>query len=84
MDELLARHGDDGGAAKLGQPGGFQHFCFGKGRRRAEVIGAKSVQLGPEPLIGAQRIVLRLDDRRLVLATDGLGPFAVERGEAGP
>jgi general secretion pathway protein H len=51
---------------------------------RAEVVGGTSVQLGPEPLIGAQRIVLRLADRRLVLATDGLGPFAVERGEAGP
>jgi len=51
---------------------------------RAEVIGAKSVQLGPEPLIGAQRIVLRLADRSLVLGTDGLGPFAVAVDEARP
>jgi len=43
----------------------------------AEVVGARAVVLGPEPLIGAQRIVLRLRDRRLVLATDGIGPFAV-------
>jgi len=43
----------------------------------AEVVGARAVVLGPEPLIGAQRIVLRLRDQRLVLATDGLGPFAV-------
>ncbi len=43
----------------------------------ASVIGAPSVVLGPEPLIGAQRIALSLDDRRLTLATDGLGPFAV-------
>jgi general secretion pathway protein H len=43
----------------------------------AEVIGARAVALGPEPIIGAQRIVLRLDERRLALATDGLGPFAV-------
>ena len=43
----------------------------------AELPGAAAVVLGPEPLIGAQRIVLRLDDRRLTLATDGLGPFAV-------
>jgi general secretion pathway protein H len=35
------------------------------------------VRLGPEPLIGAQRIVLHLGDQRLVLGTDGLGPFAV-------
>ena len=45
---------------------------------RADVIGARAVVLGPEPLIGAQRIVLSLEDRRLTLSTDGLGPFAVE------
>jgi general secretion pathway protein H len=41
----------------------------------AQVVGARAVPLGPEPMIGPQRIVLRLDDRALVLATDGLGPF---------
>ena len=44
---------------------------------RAEVPGARAVLLGPEPLIGAQTIVLRLDEQRLTLATDGLGPFIV-------
>ena len=44
----------------------------------AEIPGARAVQLGPEPLIAAQRIVLHLDDKTLVLATDGLGPFAIE------
>ena len=43
----------------------------------AEVRGARAVRLGPEPLIGAQRIVLRLDAQSLTLATDGLGPFVV-------
>jgi general secretion pathway protein H len=43
----------------------------------ADVVGARAVLLGPEPLIGAQRIVLRLDDQRLQLETDGLGPFVV-------
>jgi len=43
----------------------------------AEVLGARAVLLGPEPLIGAQRVVLRLDDQRLQLETDGLGPFVV-------
>ena len=43
----------------------------------AQVIGARAVVLGPEPLIGAQRIVLRLGDQRLTLATDGIGPFTV-------
>jgi general secretion pathway protein H len=44
---------------------------------RAEVLGPPRVQLGPEALIGAQRIVLRLGEHRLELATDGLGPFTV-------
>ncbi len=44
---------------------------------RAEVPGARAVQLGPEPLIGAQRIVLHLNEQSLTLATDGLGPFIV-------
>ena len=48
----------------------------------AEVAGARAVQLGPEPLIGAQRIVLRLDTQTLTLATDGLGPFVVVDTEA--
>ena len=39
--------------------------------------GAQTLVLGPEPLIPAQRLVLALDERRLVLGTDGLGPFAV-------
>ncbi|MEO6364132.1 MAG: prepilin-type N-terminal cleavage/methylation domain-containing protein [Caldimonas sp.] len=48
----------------------------------AQVIGARAIVLGPEPLIGEQRIVLRLDDRRLTLATDGIGPFTVADGSA--
>jgi len=51
---------------------------------RAEVVGAPAVQLGPEPLIGAQRIVLRLAGQRVQLATDGLGPFAIVVDEARP
>ena len=47
----------------------------------AEVTGARAVVLGPEPLIGAQRIVLRLDMQSLTLATDGLGPFVVVDNE---
>jgi len=49
----------------------------------AEVVGANVVVLGPEPLIGAQRIVLHLDKRSLALVTDGLGPFVVA-DEAAP
>ena len=43
----------------------------------AEIIGAPALVLGPEPVIGAQRVTLSLDTRRITLATDGLGPFAV-------
>lgn len=47
----------------------------------AIIIGAPVVVLGPEPMIGPQRIALSLDDHRLVLATDGLGPFTVTGDE---
>jgi len=50
----------------------------------AEVLGARAVVLGPEPMIGRQRIVLHLGAQRLTLATDGLGPFAVSDGEPSP
>ncbi|HMN76231.1 MAG TPA: prepilin-type N-terminal cleavage/methylation domain-containing protein [Burkholderiaceae bacterium] len=43
----------------------------------AEIIGAQALVLGPEPIIGAQRVTLSLDAQRITLATDGLGPFAV-------
>ena len=43
----------------------------------ADLGGVKAIVLGPEPLIGAQRIILRLEDQSVALGTDGLGPFAV-------
>lgn len=48
----------------------------------AEVVGSPALVLGPEPILPKQRIVLRLDDQRLTLATDGLAPFAVVNDEA--
>jgi general secretion pathway protein H len=39
--------------------------------------GAQTLVLGPEPMIPAQRLVLMQGERRLVLGTDGLSPFAV-------
>lgn len=41
----------------------------------AEVVGARALLLGPEPILPSQRLVLRLDDHRLVLTSDGLEPF---------
>jgi general secretion pathway protein H len=54
------------------------------GATSAQVIGARAVVLGPEPLIGEQRILLRLEDQRLTLATDGIGPFVVVESGAAP
>jgi general secretion pathway protein H len=42
---------------------------------QARIVGARAVVLGPEPLIGPQRIDLALGERHLEVATDGLGPF---------
>jgi general secretion pathway protein H len=43
-----------------------------------------TITLGPEPMVGAQRLVLRLQDQVVVLATDGLGPFAIADNPASP
>ncbi|MGY0196349.1 pilus assembly FimT family protein [Leptothrix sp. BB-4] len=39
--------------------------------------GRTSIPLGPEPVIGVQRVVLHLGDRRALVASDGIGPFRV-------
>ncbi len=55
---------------------------------RAEVLTdrgpAGAAVLGPEPVIGAQRIMLRLESQSLMLATDGLGPFVITPAEVDP
>jgi shikimate 5-dehydrogenase len=50
----------------------------------ARIDNATALRLGPEPLIGAQRITLMLDGQTRVLATDGLSPFAVAEPAATP
>ena len=40
------------------------------------------VVLGPEPIIAAQSISLSLQSRSLVIATDGLRPFALQGSDA--
>ena len=49
-----------------------------------EVFGARVVTLGPEPMIGAQRLSLRIDKQDLTLETDGLGPFEIKRTDGAP
>ena len=46
-------------------------------RVSAQVVGGTSLVLGPDAILPPQRLVLRLAERRLELASDGLGPFAV-------
>ncbi len=50
----------------------------------AEIFGARFIALGPEPMIGAQRIQLRLDNQRLTLSTDGLSPFEAAGNDGVP
>jgi general secretion pathway protein H len=50
---------------------------------RAEVVGAKSVVLGPEPMIGGQSVILRMEDKQIIVGTDGLAPFDVVTGRSG-
>ena len=38
---------------------------------------ALSLVLGPEPMIAAQSVILQLNAHRLMIQTNGLGPFAV-------
>ena len=47
----------------------------------AEVVGAMVLRLGPEATIGPQRVELRLDKQRVLLRTDGIGPFEVVDSE---
>jgi general secretion pathway protein H len=49
-----------------------------------QVVGTATLQLGPEPIIGKQAVVLAsagAPERTLRIATDGLRPFAVTAGE---
>lgn len=78
-----ARQADDVDFRFVGlPPGALQDGNASAGRWldrevQARIEGARALRLGPEPLIGAQRIVLSLGAQQRVLATDGLSPFAV-------
>jgi general secretion pathway protein H len=45
-------------------------------------VGNRALLLGPEPLIPAQSLTLRLGSQRLLLSTDGLSPFDVAESAA--
>ncbi|MEJ6006372.1 prepilin-type N-terminal cleavage/methylation domain-containing protein [Paucibacter sp. AS339] len=42
-----------------------------------QIAGARQVTLGPEPMIGAQKVQLSLGQQHLLLSTDGLSAFEV-------
>jgi general secretion pathway protein H len=42
----------------------------------AEIVGAAALVLGPEAILPAQRVVLRLGARHVDISSDGLAPFA--------
>ena len=42
-----------------------------------------SIVLGPEALIGAQRVLLAIDGQAIAVATDGLRPFTVQPVDGG-
>jgi len=44
-------------------------------RVTAQVQGGRALVLGPDAILPAQRVVLRLADQRLDVASDGLSPF---------
>lgn len=49
-----------------------------------QVRGTATLQLGPEPIIGRQEVVIgssAAPDRSLRIATDGLRPFAIVSGD---
>lgn len=76
---------DDGTFQFVGLPASAQrelptHF-LDKGTR-AEIVGQPQVLLGPEPLLPPQRVVLRLGDHEIAVATDGLAPWAIVEGSA--
>ncbi len=42
-----------------------------------QIAGARQITLGPEPMIGAQKVQLSLGQQHLLLSTDGLSAFEV-------
>lgn len=49
-----------------------------------EIANGRSVRLGPEPMIGAQQLRLRLGNQQLSLSTDGLAAFEITHSSNAP
>jgi general secretion pathway protein H len=48
----------------------------------AQVVGASALLLGPDAILPPQRVLLSLEDRRIEVGSDGLGPFVVRGADA--
>ena len=44
---------------------------------QAAIVGEPQIRLGPEPLLPAQRVVLKLGEHEVAVGSDGLSPFEV-------
>jgi len=72
--------GESGGGFRfVGLPAGIKlPTQWLDGDVHAELEGEAMLPLGPEALIGAHRVWLSLGDKRVAVATDGLGPFETQ------
>ncbi len=80
----VPRGGDAGGDFQfIGLPKSLQpdRLTWSESDISAQVVGAQSIVLGPEPVIGPQSVILRTEDKQLVISTDGLSPFGVLMGD---
>jgi len=50
----------------------------------AEIVGGKQLVLGPEPMLPAQRVIVRLGGHEVAVGSDGLAPFKVIEPGAEP
>ena len=87
QDEALRWQVNDAGFRFEGRAGGPWPNQWLHADTQAQVIGARELLLGPEPVIGAQAVALthrRRPESRLWVGTDGVRPFEVLSAEPRP
>lgn len=87
QDEALRWQVNDAGFRFEGRAGGPWPNQWLHADTQAQVIGARELLLGPEPVIGAQAVALthrRRPESRLWVGTDGVRPFEVLGAEPRP
>ena len=87
QDEALRWQVNDAGFRFEGRAGGPWPSQWLHADTQAQVIGARELLLGPEPVIGAQAVALhhrRRPESRLWVGTDGVRPFEVLSAEPRP